>query len=186
METIIPVVVFIQIFICEQDTGTIFDRLYQILSKNFHVTAYDGRYFHAKSNPDFIIVKGQTLPRFTGSDFIVLVGENGHIGRDILENEPFPIIGDSANEHLRQALVKSQKPVIGCGLSRKDTFTLSSINEDRATVSLLRDINTLSGVLLEPSDFPFCLSGGLSDIELLIIAAFSILIDLPAADAGKI
>ena len=46
------------------------------------------------------------------------------------------------------------RQIISCGMGRKDTITLSSLENDRPVLSLQRKIYSFSGNLIEPEDFP--------------------------------
>lgn len=68
-------------------------------------------------------------------------------------------------------------PAITCGLSPWDTVTLSSITTDSAQICLQRSVTSLSGQVIDPTEFPVRLSGHLSQEHLLLLCAALILCD---------
>ncbi len=58
-----------------------------------------------------------------------------------------------------------------CGLSATDTFSLSSLEEDTATVSLQRELRTLGGEINEPQDVVIKNTMGLSGFTAMCLCA---------------
>ena len=54
-----------------------------------------------------------------------------------------------------------------CGLSSKDTLTLSSVTAESAVICLQREIGTLGGEVLEPYEIPVKLRRAVDRMELL-------------------
>lgn len=64
---------------------------------------------------------------------------------------------------------------LDCGLSLRDTLTLSSRTDSRAVVSLQRPIENLSGRRVEPCELPLCAPRDISPHALLCCAGVCIL-----------
>ncbi|MCI8623376.1 MAG: hypothetical protein HFG26_06890 [Provencibacterium sp.] len=65
-----------------------------------------------------------------------------------------------------------------CGLSSRDTLTLSSLTGESAGVCLQREIAAFGGKRIEPADIPVRLRGPLERFELLTLAAVLLLCGL--------
>jgi hypothetical protein len=63
-------------------------------------------------------------------------------------------IVDSSKEDLLTYVATTGLPAITCGLSAKDTVTLSSIRTDSAVINLQRAITCFDGSLAEPQEIP--------------------------------
>ena len=64
---------------------------------------------------------------------------------------------------------------VRCGLGEGDDLTLSSIRSDGAMLSLLRDLHTLGGALLEPQEIPISLEAP-AEPEAVLAAAGAMLL----------
>ena len=58
-----------------------------------------------------------------------------------------------------------------CGMSGRDTLTLSSLREDGAMVCLQRDLTSLTGEVIEPCDIPVKTAARYSERHILFTAA---------------
>lgn len=75
----------------------------------------------------------------------------------------------AARHHLR---------TLTCGLSSRDTLTLSSMTGESAGICLQREIATFGGGRMEPADIPVRLRGPAERFELLTLAAVLLLCGL--------
>ena len=80
-------------------------------------------------------------------------------------------IAESHNKRAMQLLSQVDIPVITCGLSGKDTFTLSSIGESSAVVSIQRTISTWDGHEISPIEIPIRTKGKVDHYGLLCCGA---------------
>ena len=104
------------------------------------------------------------------------------ISKDIRESYPMPVQGgnivaivDCGNERLVDFVSSTKLPAITCGLSPKDTITLSSIEEDSAVVTLQRAVTCFDGTVAEPQEIPVRLSGITDNFSLMAASAVFIL-----------
>ena len=73
---------------------------------------------------------------------------------------------------------------VSCGLGSSDALTLSSIREDRAMLSLNRELTTLTGDILEPQEIPVTLSPAPSPEPEALAAAAGAMLILGAGTEG--
>ncbi|MCI8441556.1 MAG: hypothetical protein HFG27_03375 [Provencibacterium sp.] len=73
---------------------------------------------------------------------------------------------------------RHQLKTLTCGLSSRDTLTLSSMTGEGAAICLQREIATFGGGRMEPADIPVCLRGPAERFELLTLAAVLLLCGL--------
>ena len=82
---------------------------------------------------------------------------------------------DSSNEEVLLHVSRTKLPAVTCGLSPRDTLTLSSIGEQSAVVSLQRAIVCLDGAVCEPQEIPVLLRAPADCFVLMAVAAVFIL-----------
>ena len=114
------------------------------------------------------------LPQTKGINGIILLGSrlaehNGTIAQGLT-----PVF-DSSNRAAAQLLIHAGGAAVSCGTSPKDTFSLASINEERAVVSLQRNIFSLTGARIEPRDIPVILTGKRGVFEIMAFCAILLL-----------
>ena len=85
-------------------------------------------------------------------------------------------IVNSANPQLLAAVSSTGLPVITCGLSPKDSVTLSSIDNDQIVVSVQRAILCTNGSIAEPQEIPFTLSAPIDHFAFMALTAILILL----------
>ncbi len=115
---------------------------------------------------------------------------------DLLEGEPvlptgavpgIPAVFSGQNQAAARFIGKSGLVPLDCGLSLRDTLTLSSLTEGSAMVSLQRPIVGLDGRMVEPVDLPLTLTRSWEPFHLLCCAGVLLLAGgTPALDAAKI
>lgn len=66
---------------------------------------------------------------------------------------------------------------ITCGMASADTLTLSSVSESSVSVSLQREIKTLSNQTVEPAEFPIKITKNYSDYGILATCGILLLSD---------
>lgn len=91
----------------------------------------------------------------------------------------FISIVEEGNERALKMLKGSCAPTLICGMSSKDTLTLSSVSDNSAVVSLQREICDLNGNIIEPCEIQISHDEPFSKFELLAACAVLLL-------AGKI
>lgn len=84
-------------------------------------------------------------------------------------------IVEEGNERALRILKGSPALTLTCGMSPKDTLTLSSISENNAVVSLQREIQDLNGNIIEPCEIKITYKEAFSKFELLTICGILLL-----------
>ncbi|MDO4743293.1 MAG: hypothetical protein Q4B04_04585 [bacterium] len=77
----------------------------------------------------------------------------------------------SQNTEVLELLRKSGTMAVVCGLSGRDTLTLSSRGQRSSVVALLRSVKTLSGRVIEPCEYPVSMGRNVKDYSLLAFCA---------------
>lgn len=97
----------------------------------------------------------------------------------------FTPIFDTQNTEAPKVLSKTDKIVITCGTSAKDTLSLASLKEGTAVISLQRYIKTFNSKVIEPHDFTVRFSDHIDVYPLLSTCAVLLLSGL-TSDTGYI
>lgn len=115
-------------------------------------------------------------PFFPGETIVVL--------SDLLEQTPAavpglppgcPAIFSGQNQAAAQFAGQEGLAPLDCGLSLRDTLTLSSVTETSAMISLQRPVTRLDGLTAEPGDLPLTLTRPWEPFPLLCCAGVLLL-----------
>lgn len=82
---------------------------------------------------------------------------------------------ETENEAAARALLHSDATALTCGLTARDTLTLSSISDTNPVISIQRAITTFDGHTLEPCEKRVALRAPLSGYALLSVCAILLL-----------
>lgn len=82
---------------------------------------------------------------------------------------------NSCSKNNIEYICKSGMNAVTCGLSDKDTFTISGISEEQAAVSLQRTLKTVSGKTIQPCEYVFNLTKPLPRYDIMDLAAVLVL-----------
>lgn len=125
--------------------------------------------------PDVLLVSSP-VPLECDGDVIYVLGalkevpdENFAVGQRavaVVNSQNAQGLSFAAQHHLK---------TLTCGLSNKDTLTLSSLREDSAVICLQREIKTLGGGHMEPAEIPVRLRSPIERGDLLSLAAVLLL-----------
>lgn len=74
-------------------------------------------------------------------------------------------------------ICKKGMNAVTCGLSDKDTFTISGISDEQAAVSLQRTLTTIAGKIVQPCEYVFNLTKPVSRYDLMELTAILVLSD---------
>lgn len=128
--------------------------------------------------PCFVVYETDCINSLQVEDAVVIFNNS--------KNESCPKITSSCNiscivnSQDSQALSKLlplSLPAIVCGMSAKDSITLSSIGETNAVVSVQRELVLQSGKILEPCEFKVLNIDNMDDDDILTICAVLILLE---------
>lgn len=96
------------------------------------------------------------------------------------------VIACSENEEQIKALKSCQTHVITCGFGKTDTFSYSSLSDERIVVSLNREITALSGKKIQPLEIPLEIPEGISIYSMIAFTALRILLDDFNSEIGEL
>lgn len=82
---------------------------------------------------------------------------------------------DSGNPSLMELVSATKLPAITCGLSPRDTLTLTSFGEDSAVLGLQRSVTCFDGAVAEPQEIPLKLGGPIDSYTLMASSSVFIL-----------
>lgn len=119
----------------------------------------------SKSGGDIIVFKNS----FESTDGIGL--SNGNI-----------VIIDSQNTQAVKVLSGTDNVVITCGMSMRDTLSISSFELSEATVSLQREVQNLNCDAIEPREFKVALANDIGVYPILSCCAVLLMLGMPTDD----
>ena len=104
----------------------------------------------ARGTP-FCVWANSTLPVEQPSSGILLLGRELRLGKAAPKNGTVAVF-ESDNQRAVELLRASQCNAISCGTSPQDTVSVSSCSEQRFSVSVQRELQTLSGKTVEQGE----------------------------------
>jgi len=108
-------------------------------------------------------------------DRAVLIFDSGVPAGDLALKGRFVAVTASDNHDAIKLLKKKKIPTLICGMSSKDTVSLSSRGEGSACVCLQRGIESLSGEAFEPGEIAVKYKGELSEYAIMAAAVTLVL-----------
>lgn len=114
------------------------------------------------------------LPRTERLSAVLVLGSELRAQANPIRTNLLPVF-DSGSTAAAQLLSQYGGAAIGCGTSPRDTFSLASFSEQKAVVSLQRNLPTLTGETVEPGDLTLRLRRGCSVFEIMAFCAVMLL-----------
>lgn len=96
----------------------------------------------------------------------------------------FVAVADPTDSDAIPALRRNEVRTVTCGLSMKDTLTFSSMDSERAVVSLQREIKTTGNGTVYPREFPVAFTAAHSEYSILAATAVLLLSGIEIPDKG--
>ncbi|MCM1054619.1 MAG: hypothetical protein NC394_03765 [Bacteroides sp.] len=96
------------------------------------------------------------------------------------------VIACSENEEQIKALKTCGGHVITCGFGKTDTFSYSSLSDDRMVVSLNREVTAFSGKKIQPLEIPLEIPAGADIYSVIAFTALRILLDDYNSEIGEL
>lgn len=116
----------------------------------------------------FSIIKADSFAKINCMDAVVIIGKNGRA--DVISALGVIVDGDEPAADLPRFV-----QVIACGVSAKNTVSVTSRTSDKITLSLNRSVQTADGVC-EPLELPTDGNGSFSEYDLMAAFAAKILL----------
>ena len=149
---------------------------------------YGGVQFYCKNklicskdinNPKFLVYELNELPEVLNvSGLIIFKDSFKKLNLSNLSSNLFPIF-DTQNLEAADCLKDTNKIVLTCGLSSKNTLNISSISSTDAVLSLQRYVQT-KNKLIEPHEIKINLTMPIKPQDILILCAILLLSDVPS------
>lgn len=157
--------------------------LFRALSAYGGVQCFDGRRLQKSGdNPAFLLYESPHIPKAENMNGILVFKNRFYLQEKEKAQEGFFPVLDARNMAAAAAIKGTGAIAITCGASPRDTFSMASLRDDSAVVSLQRDLNDLSGVTIEPHDVPLRLQGRAELYPLLASCAVLLLAGIPSQD----
>lgn len=110
--------------------------------------------------------------------------------KDCVPDYSFPkdstVIAFSENEKQLLSLKNQPLHVITCGYGKTDSFSYSSISDERIVVSLNREITALSGKKIQPLELPLELPKEIALYSIIAFTALRIMLDDYNSEIGEL
>lgn len=147
-----------------------------ILSRGFNSIHCVGRCADARSeSAELFLADAGSFDLIYSETAIVIFKDAEKLDTKFETNKQVVAIVDSCNKEALKLASETGFPAITCGLSTRDTITLSSINEDSAVINLQREITCFDGNVTEPQEIPVSLYSPIDSFALMCVAAIFIL-----------
>lgn len=117
---------------------------------------------------EFSVIRADEFSDINCKDAVVIIGKNGraHVSSAL----GVIVDGDEPASHLPQFV-----QLIACGVSPKNTVSVTSRTSDKITLSLNRSVQTADGVC-EPLELPIDIGESVSEYDLMAAFAARILL----------
>ncbi|MGI6260338.1 MAG: hypothetical protein ACOYJR_00675 [Acutalibacteraceae bacterium] len=123
---------------------------------------------------ELAVYSAPQLPRMENLSAVLVLGSELRAQTDRIQPNLLPVF-DSRSTIAARLLSQYSGAAIGCGTSPRDTFSLASFSEQKAVVSLQRNLLTLTGETVEPRDITLRLRRGCSVFEIMAFCAVMLL-----------
>ncbi len=121
--------------------------------------------------PQFALAQSGQPIRLELMQGIVVFGAKAPASTVFRIPDGIPCLVESTNTAALCALMSSSHTAICCGLSARDTFSVSSLRDQEAVVSVQRQLTALDGRPIEPGDIPIHLSRAQSAYSIMACCA---------------
>lgn len=161
----------------EQKDRKLAEFLLRNLSKFFHVCLYHSpdSILEFGEGEELLVIETGSVHRAFSNNTIILLLPGAHPETlEAITGSVFFVVRSSMHAQLRR-LAKKGIPAVTCGLSGKDTVTVSSYLENNITVALQRELQTVKGELIEPMELLFQTQGETDQHDVLVLASLLLL-----------
>jgi hypothetical protein len=180
------------ILMCGAENGaetvnTLFSAIRAADCSVLHICEKTASIIPPKANiPDFFVIDNSTIKNMHTGGGIALFRKHVPKRRHIEIPPTFFAVIDSDNGEAADMLRGDGIQTVTCGLSQKDTVTFSSLDEDRAVVSLQRGLCAIDGSDVGPAEVPVAFSPSRGGYPLLAAVAVLLLSGVEMPDGGLI
>lgn len=174
------------IFICGEEQDESFRYLLQeLLSETYRIT-------YVKNKSVYQWGKGYELLALDMSEYKEIRTENPVLllKKNCVPDTVFPdsatVIACSENEEQIKALKSCNAHIITCGFGKTDSFSYSSLSDDRVVVSMNREVTAFSGKKIQPLEIPLEIPIGADIYSVIAFTALRILLDDFNSEIGEL
>ena len=147
-----------------------------MLEKNFHAITVHERKLKANCTaPELIVTDIDSFCSIQSQDTIIIFKDPVKMDIEDSGGRMTVAVVDSQNIKLGPIVASTGIPAITCGLSARDTITLSSIRTDSAVIDLQRSVTCFDNSIVEPQDIPVNLEKPVDSFALMAVASVCIL-----------
>lgn len=126
----------------------------------------------------YFLYENERVPKINMPRGILLFKNSIHQKGPVHIPDGFLCVLESQNRKAAELLQGTHATVITCGTGSKDTLSIAGLESSCASVSLQRNLVTLSGNVLEPHDFNVKLSKPRSPYQILFVSAVLLISDI--------
>lgn len=150
----------------------IFSLLHRVLGQEGRILALSPRGLSADAGtPDFLIWDTSRPGGIEAPGGLIIFKEKATDFEGMLPPVCGMAVVGSDNPAAIEFLAASKQPAITCGLSPRDTITLSSMTDGSVMVAIQRSIPAFDGTAIEPVELPVRLSAPADSYSILCAAA---------------
>ena len=178
------------VFMCGTEIGfetinMLFSAIRAVHSSAIHITKDSVALIPPQiKTPDFLIIDNPGISKVHTPGGIALFRKHTPTIQHFEIPAAYFAVVDSENRGAVDMLRNDGIQTVTCGLSLKDTVTFSSLDSDRAVVSLQRGLKALDGTDIDPVDVPITFRPSHSEYPLLAAVAVLLLSRVLLPDGG--
>lgn len=156
---------------CRKDHD-LFDALYSALSQNGGVQSFCRNELKSScGDPQFSLCHTSCVPHTRGVSGVLVFDDGFKSGGSFELSESLIPVLDSDNKKALSRLKDAGRVAVTCGTGSRDTLSIASISETRATVSLQRELIDIYGNRVEPRDIIVSFENRMEVYPLLAVSA---------------
>ena len=160
------------VVVADKEHSDFICHLHRLLGAFFPTALIRPKSLHVPpQNAEIILTDSQHFARIEAATQLIICKGLCEMGRVNGSFKNAIAIVDSDDGEPLPAVSSTNLPVITCGLSKKDSITLSSIGREQVVVSVQRSIQCMNGSIAEPQEIPFRLSGPVDHFVLMALTA---------------
>lgn len=149
----------------------------KIQSKYDMIQIYENVFEQTGDVCDYLVIDSKHIHNIQAKSSIVIFKDNFNANQKICIHKDAIVVVNADNKRIIDLISEYDIQVATCGLSAKNTFTLSSNQEDSVVVALQYSICTLNGKIIDPIEIPVKNTHKLDHFTILASVATLILTD---------
>ena len=151
-------------------------KLFELMSR-IKPTAFIGERIITPKSPEFMLIDASVVSKIDAPD-IILIMSGGRLP-NVKYNQIHCAVSSGDDMRALSALQKVKLPLVTCGMSPRDTLSLSARNEQSFSFSLQRELTTVFKKKIEPCEL---ILKNTADFSLQTVAFFTAIMLLTGYD----